>query len=33
MIQFDVDPVTQASTMPVERLARRQALSFKKSLY
>ena len=33
MIQFDVDLVTQASTMPVERLARRQALSFKKSLY
>ena len=32
-IQFDVDPATQESTMPVERLARRQALSLKKSLY
>jgi len=33
MIQFDVDPATQTSTMPVERLARRQAISLKKSLY
>lgn len=32
-IQFDVDPATQESTMPVERLAKRQAISFKKSLY
>jgi mannose-6-phosphate isomerase-like protein (cupin superfamily) len=32
-IQFDVDPVTRESTMPVERLARRDALSLKKSLY
>ncbi len=32
-IQFDVDPATQESTMPVERLARRQAISLKKSLY
>ena len=33
MIQFDVDPETKASTMPLERLARRQAISLKKSLY
>jgi mannose-6-phosphate isomerase-like protein (cupin superfamily) len=32
-IQFDVDPITQESTMPVERLAKRQAISLKKSLY
>lgn len=32
-IQFDVDPATQESTMPVERLAKRQAISLKKSLY
>jgi len=32
-IQFDVDPVTKESTMPLERLARRQALSFKQSFY
>jgi mannose-6-phosphate isomerase-like protein (cupin superfamily) len=32
-IQFDVDPATQESTMSVERLSRRQAISFKKSLY
>jgi hypothetical protein len=32
-IQFDVDPATKESTMPVERLARRQAVSLKKSLY
>ena len=32
-IQFDVDPVTQESTMPVERLAKRQAINIKKSLY
>lgn len=32
-IQFDVDPATKQSTMSVERLARRQAISFKKSLY
>lgn len=33
VIQFDVDPVTKESTMPVERLARRQAISLKKSFY
>ena len=32
-IQFDVNPITKESTMPVERLARRQAIGFKKSLY
>jgi mannose-6-phosphate isomerase-like protein (cupin superfamily) len=32
-IQFDVDPITKESTMPVDRLAKRQAISFKKSLY
>lgn len=32
-IQFDVDPVTKESTMPVDRLAKRQAISLKKSLY
>ena len=32
-IQFDVDPATKESTMPVERLAKRQAISLKKSLY
>ena len=32
-IQFDVDPSTKESTMPVERLAKRQAISLKKSLY
>ena len=32
-IQFDVDPVTKESTMPVERLARRQAVDLKKSFY
>ncbi len=32
-IQFDVDPATRESTMPVERLAKRQAISLKKSLY
>lgn len=33
VIQFDVDPATRQSTMSVERLARRQAISLKKSLY
>ena len=32
-IQFDVDPVTKESTMSVERLVMRQAISIKKSLY
>ena len=32
-IQFDVDPVTQESTMPIDRLAKRNAISFKKSHY
>ncbi len=32
-IQFDVDPVTKESTMPIERLAARDALSLKKSMY
>jgi len=32
-IQFDVDPVTQESTMPIDRLAKRHAISFKKSHY
>ena len=32
-IQFDVDPTTKESTMPVDRLAKRQAISLKKSLY
>lgn len=33
LIQFDVDPETKESTMPAERLARRHALTFKKSMY
>jgi mannose-6-phosphate isomerase-like protein (cupin superfamily) len=33
LIQFDVDPKTGTSTLPLERLAARQATSFKKSLY
>ena len=32
-IQFDVDEATKMSTMPVERLAKRQAIHIKKSLY
>ena len=32
-IQFDVDPVTKESTMPLERLAARDALTLKKSMY
>ena len=32
-IQFDVDPATKESTMPLERLAKRQAINLKKSLY
>jgi mannose-6-phosphate isomerase-like protein (cupin superfamily) len=32
-IQFDVDPATQESTMPVDRLAKRQAISLKKSIF
>ena len=32
-IQFDVDPVTKASTMPIERLLSRDATTFKKSMY
>jgi mannose-6-phosphate isomerase-like protein (cupin superfamily) len=32
-IQFDVDPVTKESTMPVERLVARDALSFTRSMY
>ena len=32
-IQFDVNPATKESTMPLERLAKRQAVNFKKSLY
>jgi mannose-6-phosphate isomerase-like protein (cupin superfamily) len=32
-IQFDVNPATKESTMPLERLAKRQAINIKKSLY
>lgn len=32
-IQFDVDPVTKESRMPIDRLAKRDAISFKKSHY
>ena len=32
-IQFDVDEATRMSTMPLDRLAKRQAISIKKSLY
>lgn len=32
-IQFDVDPTTKESTMPLSRLAQRQAINLKKSLY
>jgi mannose-6-phosphate isomerase-like protein (cupin superfamily) len=32
-IQFDVNPATKESTMPLERLAKRQAVNLKKSLY
>ncbi len=33
LIQFDVDPETMESTLPVGRLAARQVINFKKSLY
>jgi mannose-6-phosphate isomerase-like protein (cupin superfamily) len=33
IIQFDVDPDTKESTMPIGRLAARDAMSFKKSMY
>jgi mannose-6-phosphate isomerase-like protein (cupin superfamily) len=33
IIQFDVDPATKESTMPIGRLAARDATSFKKSMY
>jgi mannose-6-phosphate isomerase-like protein (cupin superfamily) len=33
LYQFDVDPATKDSTLPVERLAKRQAINFRKSLY
>jgi mannose-6-phosphate isomerase-like protein (cupin superfamily) len=32
-IQFDVDPVTKESSIPIDHLARRQAIDFKRSLY
>ena len=32
-IQFDVDPVTRSSSVPVDHLAKRQAIEFKRSLY
>ena len=32
-IQFDVNPATKESTMPLERRAKRQAVNLKKSLY
>ena len=32
-IQFDVDPATKESTMPLDRLAKRQAINLKRSLY
>ena len=33
IIQFDVDPVTKESTMPLGRLTARDATTFKKSMY
>jgi mannose-6-phosphate isomerase-like protein (cupin superfamily) len=33
LIQFDVDPDTKESTLPLERLAARQVIDFKRSLY
>lgn len=32
-IQFDVDPVTKVSTMPIERILSRDITTFKKSMY
>ena len=32
-IQFDVDPATKESTMPIARLVARNATTFKKSMY
>ena len=32
-IQFNVDPVTKSSSVPVDHLAKRQAIEFKRSLY